>query len=66
MRRVDPGKQWIVVLYFVLMLLLVTHLVVNLFVAVICTQFAGYSDHESEAERAKLVEAMRLKEAWMQ
>jgi voltage-dependent calcium channel L type alpha-1F len=42
MAKVGPDWQWAVVLYFVALLLLVTHLVVNLFVAVICTQFAGY------------------------
>lgn len=41
MSVVDPNWQWAVVVYFFCLLMLMTNLVVNLFVAVICTQFAG-------------------------
>jgi len=58
------GYEWVVIAYFVLLLLLVTHLVVNLFVAVICTQFAG--TRISTQGQEDLLKLRRLRGLWLQ
>jgi hypothetical protein len=64
MTVVEPGFEWVVVLYFSCLLMLVTNLVVNLFVAVICTQFAGTKISKQGHE--DLVRLRRLRGLWLQ